>query len=87
MINNQNINLTNLSSNKRVIPNNLLNINEQADRETMLENNFAERPFHAYEINSSVYTDEKGITEPDIPVEVNYESDWLLKMQETMFDP
>jgi hypothetical protein len=82
MINNQNINLTNLSSNKRVIPNNLLNINEQADRETML----AERPFHAYEINSSAYTDEKGITEPDIPVEINYESDWLLKMQETMFD-
>ena len=73
MINNQNINLTNLSSNKRVIPNNLLNINEQADRETML----AERPFHAYEINLSAYT-EKGITEPDIPFEVNYESDWLL---------
>ena len=80
MINNQNINLTNLSSNKRVIPNNLLNINEQVDRETML----AERPFHAYEINSSAYTNE-GITEPDIPFKVNYESDWLLKMQETMF--
>ena len=85
MINNQNINLTNLSFNKRVIPNDLMNIIEQADRETMLENNFAERPFHAYEINSSAYTDE-GITEPDIPVEINYESDWLFKMQETMFD-
>ena len=57
MINNQNINLTNLSSDKRVIPNNLLNINEQADRETML----AERPFQAYEINSSAYTDEKEL--------------------------
>ncbi len=81
MINNQNINLTNLSFNKRVIPNNLLNINEQVDRETML----AERLFQAYEINSSAYTNE-GITEPDIPFEVNYKSDWLLKMQETMFD-
>ncbi len=81
MINNQNINLTNLSSNKRVIPNNLLNINEQVDRETML----AERLFQAYEINSSAYTNE-GITEPDIPFEVNYKSDWLLKMQETMFN-
>ena len=86
MINNQNINLTNLSSNKIVIPNNLLHINDQGDRDTMLENNIAERPLLNYEMNPSTYIDEEGIPEPYIPVEVKNEVEWLLKMQDAMFD-
>ena len=86
MINNQNINLTNLSSNKIVIPNNLLHINDQGGRDTMLENNIAESPLLTYEMNPSTYIDEEGIPEPYIPVEVKNEVEWLLKMQDAMFD-
>ena len=84
MINNQNINLTNLSSNKIVIPNNLLHINDQGGRDTMLENNIAESPLLTYEMNPSTYIE--GIPEPYIPVEVKNEVEWLLKMQDAMFD-
>ena len=69
-MNNQNINLTNLSSNKIVIPNNLLHINDQGGRDTMLENNIAERPLLNYEMNPSTYIDEEVIPEPYIPVNI-----------------
>ena len=85
MINNQNINLTNLSSNKIVIPNNLLYINDQGGRDNMLENNISERPL-TYEMNPSTYIDKEGIPEFDIPIEVKSEVEWFDDIYQSMIN-